>query len=260
MHAVALALDGRACSVVDRRRRKAAVDRRRCAHRLVVQIGCREVVLVGRLCTAIDGKRAGRIGVDHARAIVVESSRVQAARVTRRLLLPTPGSAHAADVEGGVSIVVGRCRVGAARKAAAAAIDIVPDVCVIRRARVRAARKDRNTRSVVGGGPRVEVERQTVGAAQVRALASHVHISAWVVANGFRVHAAGHWIRARRVRRGRRVEVACVMVEAAGILAGAVVDGRRHAIVFGGGVGTAKNDGGARAVVVRGRGLISIRA
>ena len=260
VHAVALALDDRACLVVDRRRRKAAVDGWRCAHGLVVHVGCREVVQVGRLCTAIDGKRAGRIGVDHARAVIVESSRVHAARVTRRLLLPTPGSAHAADVEGGVSIVVGRRRVGAARQAAAAAIDVVPDVCEIGRARVHAARKDRDARAIVGGGSRVEVERQTVGAAQIRALASHVHIRAWVVAGGFRVHAAGYWIRARRVRRGRRVEVARGMVEAAGILAGAVVDGRRHAIVFGGGVGTAKNDWGARAVVVRGRGLISIRA
>ena len=194
-----------------------------------------------------------------ARTVIVERSRVHAARATRRLQLSASGSAHAGDVKGGVCIVVGRRRVHAARQAAAAAITVVPER-IIGRARVRAARKDRYARSVVRGGPPIEVERQTVGAAQVRALASHVHIRAWVVAIGQRVHAAGHSVRAQRVGRGRRVEVARGRVEAAGVQAGAVVDGRRHAIVRSGGVRTAKNEWGARAVVVRGRGIISNRA
>ena len=260
VHTVALALNGRIGLVVERCWLEAAVDRRRRAHGLVVRVGARDIIKVGRLGAAIDGKHARRICMGHARTVIVERSRVQAARAPRRLQLSASGSAHAGDVKGGVHIVVGRCRVGAARKAAAAAIHVVRDVCEIGRTGVHAASKDSHARAVVGCGLCIEVERETIRAAQVRALVNHVHIGGWVVAVGHRVHAAGHSVCAQRVRSGRRVEVERGRVEAASVLAGTVVDGRRHAIVLGCGVDTAKNEWGARAVVVRGRGIISSRA
>ena len=263
VHTVALALNGRIRLVVERRWREAAVDCRRRARGLVVRVSARDMIKVGRLGATIDGKHARSIGMDQARTVVVESSRVQAARATsstRQLQLSASGSAHAGDMEGGVRIVVGRRRVGAAWKAAAAAIHVVRDVCEIGRTRVHAASKDRHARAVVGCGLCIEVECEPIRAAQIRALASQVHVSAWVVAVGHRVHAAGHSVRAQRFRSGRRVEVERGRVNAASVLASAVVDGRHHAIILGSGVGTAKNDWGARAVVVRGRGIICIRA
>ena len=166
--AVSRPLGVRIAVVVAGRWRGASIDNRRCASGGVVHVGTRDVVKISWLGAAVDGVRARIVGVGARSTVVVD-----------RALVPTPGRGECAPpgcggrarpvVKNGLRVVIGRARVQAAAKAAAAIIT-VEERSEVGGACGRAARNDRGTIPAIRCGVHVKVEGQRISAPYERAV------------------------------------------------------------------------------------------